>query len=43
MILIAFPGSISNLKESAYNIFIARNINNFMHKWKKEGWLEYKN
>ncbi|WNM19808.1 cupin-like domain-containing protein [Flavobacterium capsici] len=43
MSLRAFPRNISNLSKAAYNVFIMRNFDNFMRKWKGQQWIDYKN
>jgi hypothetical protein len=43
MSLRAFPRSVVNLSKAAYNIFIMRNFDNFMRKFKGQAWIDYKN
>jgi len=43
MSLRAFPTSITNLSKAAYNVFIMRNFDTIMRKWKGQKWIEYKN
>ena len=43
MSLRAFPRKITNLGKAAYNIFIMRNFDNLMRKWKGQAWIDYKN
>ncbi|MEZ0006215.1 hypothetical protein ABH942_001578 [Flavobacterium sp. 28YEA47A] len=43
MSLRAFPRKITNLGKAAYNIFIMRNFDNLMRKWKGQSWIDYKN
>lgn len=43
MSLRAFPRNITNLSKAAYNVFIMRNFDNFMRKWKGQQWIDYKN
>ncbi|MCF6129341.1 cupin-like domain-containing protein [Flavobacterium sp. AS60] len=43
MSLRAFPRSITNLSKAAYNVFIMRNLDNMMRKWKGQQWIDYKN
>ena len=43
MSLRAFPTSVTNLSKAAYNVFIMRNFDNFMRKWKGQKWIDYKN
>lgn len=43
MSLRAFPRSVANLSKAAYNVFIMRNYDNLMRKWKGQSWIDYKN
>lgn len=43
MSLRAFPRKIGNLSKAAYNIFVMRNFDNLMRKWKGQKWIDYKN
>lgn len=43
MSLRAFPRKISNLGKAAYNVFIMRNFDNIMRKYKGQSWIDYKN
>ncbi len=43
MSLRAFPRKITNLSKAAYNVFVMRNFDNFMRKWKGQEWIDYKN
>lgn len=43
MSLRAFPRKIDNLSKAAYNIFVMRNFDNLMRKWKGQKWIDYKN
>lgn len=43
MSLRAFPRKFSNLAKAVYNIFIMRNLDNLMRKWKGQKWIDYKN
>lgn len=43
MSLRAFPRSVTNLSKAAYNVFIMRNFDNLMRKWKGQRWIDYKN
>lgn len=43
MSLRAFPRKFSNLSKAAYNVFIMRNYDNLMRKWKGQKWIDYKN
>ncbi len=43
MSLRAFPRKTSNLGKAAYNIFIMRNFDNIMRKYKGQSWIDYKN
>lgn len=43
MSLRAFPRKIGNLSKAAYNVFIMRNFDNLMRKWKGQQWIDYKN
>lgn len=43
MSLRAFPRQIGNLSKAAYNVFIMRNFDNLMRKWKGQKWIDYKN
>jgi Cupin-like domain len=43
MSLRAFPRKITNLSKAAYNVFIMRNFDNLMRKWKGQKWIDYKN
>ncbi|WP_284650785.1 cupin-like domain-containing protein [Flavobacterium terrisoli] len=43
MSLRAFPKSITNVSKAVYNIFIMRNFDNLMRKWKGQKWIDYKN
>ena len=43
MSLRAYPTKIGNLGKAAYNIFIMRNFDNLMRKWKGQAWIDYKN
>lgn len=43
MSLRAFPKSVGNLSKAVYNIFIMRNYDNLMRKWKGQNWIDYKN
>ena len=43
MSLRAFPRKISNLGKAVYNIFIMRNFDNFMRKYRGQSWIDYKN
>lgn len=43
MSLRAFPKSFANLSKAAYNVFIMRNYDNLMRKWKGQVWIDYKN
>lgn len=43
MSLRAFPRQITNLSKAAYNVFIMRNFDNVMRKWKGQKWIDYKN
>lgn len=43
MSLRAFPRKLTNLGKAAYNIFIMRNFDNLMRKWKGQAWIDYKN
>ena len=43
MSLRAFPRKIENISKAVYNIFIMRNFDNLMRKWKGQKWIDYKN
>jgi hypothetical protein len=43
MSLRAFPRNIRHLSKAAYNVFIMRNLDNMMRKWKGQKWIDYKN
>ncbi len=43
MSLRAFPRKFSNLVKAVYNVFIMRNLDNVMRKWKGQKWIDYKN
>lgn len=43
MSLRAFPRKFSNLSKAFYNVFIMRNYDNLMRKWKGQKWIDYKN
>lgn len=43
MSLRSFPKTPLNLARAAYNVFIMRNYDNLMRKWKGQQWIEYKN
>jgi len=43
MSLRAFPRSFGNLSKAVYNIFIMRNYDSLMRKWKGQDWIDYKN
>ncbi len=43
MSLRSIPRKPKNLAKAIYNIFIMRNYDNFMRKWKGQDWINYKN
>ncbi|TXK71549.1 cupin-like domain-containing protein [Mesonia sp. HuA40] len=43
MSLRSIPRKPKNLAKAIYNIFIMRNYDNFMRKWKGQDWIDYKN
>lgn len=43
MSLRAFPRKFTNLGKATYNIFVMRNFDNLMRKWKGQQWIDYKN
>ncbi|WP_340199658.1 cupin-like domain-containing protein [Ascidiimonas sp. W6] len=43
MSLRSFPKKPGNLMKAAYNVFVMRNYDNLMRKWKGQQWIDYKN
>ena len=43
MSLRSYPRSITSLSKALYNLVIMRHYDTLMRRWKKQGWIDYKN